>query len=323
MDYDTVAPDIKDHLRKQKQDNAVNQWLDGLKKDAYVVEDGKEVHFTETPEEDNEPSLLSTATPSGTKESSANAPTGSSVTQTAANPTPTPSTTESEKPLYPTLPEGGSFVLELGAEGLSYGVQDIANYYGPSVDAAQNFPFGYGFHGSLDFAIDPSIEIGVKLEILRKFTETVNFSPSNQSAYSELWYAGGFGGGLEAKILLPLDESTNFYLSAMGGYYALQGGALVVTGTSMEGADLLGSNFGGEAGGGIEFFLDGNKDVSLGLQAAYRLLKFQPITTQNTYDNGGPITSFPSILANADGSQTVVDFSGVDVGADVRFYIDK
>ncbi|HJT24221.1 MAG TPA: peptidylprolyl isomerase, partial [bacterium] len=49
-DYGAVAPDIKSHLTKQKQDSALGQFIDGLKKNAYIVEDGKVVAFKETAE---------------------------------------------------------------------------------------------------------------------------------------------------------------------------------------------------------------------------------------------------------------------------------
>ena len=180
-DYDSVAPDIKAHLLKQKQDSALAGFIDGLKKDAYIVEDGKVVAFNETSQEQQAPPTGVTANAPAAATTSAPTPSmagNETASNTAATGTSAPSTTETaSKGIYPTLPPGGGFTLELEGEGLSYGSQDLSNYYGSGVNAGQNFPFGIGLDLGLEFAVDPTFQLGLKAEALRKFTETVYFSP--------------------------------------------------------------------------------------------------------------------------------------------------
>ncbi len=330
-DYDSVAPDIKAHLLKQKQDSALNLFLDGLKKDAYIVEDGKVVTFKETPQEDQTAQTGQAANAPSTETASPAPAPPTAGTETASSGaattgTSSPSSAEAPPPgeIYPTLPDGGGFTLEIGASGFSYGTQDLSNYYGPGINVGQNFPFGAGAHLGLDFALDPTLQLGVKVEALRKFTETVNFSPLNQNTYSEEWTSGAGGGALEAKLLIPLDESTNFIVHASGGYYFLLGASVTVAGSSVtENADFSGSNFGGDAGGSIEFFLDDSKTSALDLDAGYRFLQFRPITSNLILNNNGPIANFSTPLANNDGSQSMIDLSGIELGIGFRFYLDK
>jgi len=324
-DYDAVAPDIKAHLMKQKQDSSLSEFIDGLKKNAYIVEDGKVVAFQATaPEEAASPG---STTPSVPATQAAGAPsttagTGEAASNAAVSISPAPSESAS-KGIYPTLPPGGGFTLDLQGVGLSYGTQDLSNYYGSGVNTNQGFPYGFGFQVGLDFAVDPTIQLGVKGEVLRKFTETVNFSPENQPSYSDQWAAGTAGGALEAKLLIPLDESTNFILHGAGGYYFLFGASVTVSGSAVtENADFDGSNFGGDAGGAIEFFLDDSKTSSFDLDVDYRFLKFQPVTSNVTVNNAGPLT-LTSPLLNNDGSQATLDFSGLEIGVGLRFYLDK
>lgn len=326
-DYDVVAPDIKAHLMKQKQDSALGEFIDGLKKNAYIVEDGKVVAFQATAPAEAE-SQRNTA-PSAPATQAASAPsTSTSTVETASNAaasisaTPAPTETVS-KSIYPTLPPGGGFTLNLQGTGMSYGTQDLSNYYGSGVNVTQGFPYGFGVHLGLDFAVDPTLQLGVKVEALRRFTQTVNFSPENQPTYSDQWTAGAAGGALEAKILIPLDESTNFILHGAGGYYLLFGASVTVSGSAVtENAVFNGSNFGEDAGGAIEFFLDDSKTSSFDLDVDYRFLKFQPVTSNVTVNNAGPL-GITSPLANHDGSQAVIDLSGLEIGVGLRFYLDK
>jgi parvulin-like peptidyl-prolyl isomerase/opacity protein-like surface antigen len=326
-DYDTVAPDIKAHLLKQKQDSSLNLFLEGLKKDAYIVEDGKVVTFKETAEETTPAQAVQAANAPSTEAASSTPAPGPAPASGSATTTGTQEAASAGAPpaeIYPTLPEGGELTLEIGANGFSYGSQDLTNYYGPGLNVGQNFPFGAGAHLGLDLAMDPTFQLGIKVEALRKFTETVNFSPLNQPSYSDQWTAGAAGGELQAKLLIPLDESTNFIVHAGGGYYFLLGASVTVAGSAVtENTNFGGSNFGADAGGAIEFFLDDSKTSSLDLDVGYRYLQFQPITSYLQLNNNGPIANFPTPLANADGSKAMIDFSGVQVGIGVRFYLDK
>ncbi len=337
-DYDTVAPDIKQHLLKQKQDDALNQWLDGLRKNAYIVVDGKVIDYKESvPEFQPAPAAAPTPAPASNAaqtETAAMEPTTVSGAQTPSSPNAPATAAEAESSggsaggtLYPTLPEGGGVAMEIFAQGFSFQHQDLSDFYGPAVNTNQGFPFGAGFHLGVDIALDPTLLLGLKAEALRKFTETVNFSPSNESSYADQWGSGTAGGALEAKLLIPLDESTNFIIHAAGGYYFLLGASVTETGASVtENANFSAANIGGDAGGSIEFFLDEGKSTSLDLDVSYRYLKFQPVTPKLTVNNNGNLPASQlssSTLTDSDGSPGEIDFSGVQVGIGVRFYLDK
>jgi len=318
-DYQAVAPDIKEHLRKQKQDSSFSRWIEGLKKDAYIVEDGKVVAYQPATGVETAPPTTA-AKPVATPEK-----TETKVEPVASNPvTQAPVAGAVPTELYPTLPNAGSFTFGLGMEGFSFGSQDLSDFYGPSIKTNQGFPFGMGLHASLDYVLDPSIHLGINVEGLWKFAETVNFSPLGQPSYSEQWAASAAGPGVEAKILIPLDESTNFVLTAGGGYYFLMGASVTVSGSAVtENAYLNGSNFGGDGSAALELFLDGNKDAAMDLEVGYRYLQIKPLTPDLTVNKGGPYTTLPTPLTNSDGSKAFLDFSGIHAGIDVRFYIDK
>jgi foldase protein PrsA len=324
-DYASVAPDIKDHLLKQKQDSSFNEWIESLKKDAYIVEDGEVVAYHPPAVTESEPAGAAPVPASnGTNSSPATAMAGDQAVTSSTAVTEGFDSSEDSKEIYPTLPSPGSFVLALGGEGFSFGTQDLSDYYGPSINTSQGFPFGFGFHLNLDFAIDPSIEIGIGAQGFQKLGETVNFSPLGTASYSERWSASTAGPGVDAKVLIPLDESTNFILSAGAGYYFLVGAGVTISGASVtENTNFSGSNFGGEAAAAVEFFFDDQKDSALDLEVGYRVLKFQPITSDLTVNTGGPVPDYPSPLTNSDGSRSAIDFSGIHIGLGVRFYVDK
>jgi foldase protein PrsA len=322
VDYAAVAPDIKEHLRKQKQDSAFSEWIESLKRDAYIVEDGQVVAYQPPVSAVSAPKPVQGTAP----ESASTAPTtvgDQTVTSTAVTESADNSAQSSD--IYPTLPAPGSFVFDLGAEGFSFATEDLADYYGPSVNTTQGFPFGFGLHLGMDYAIDPSLEVGLSLKGFKKFGETVNFAPTNGEAdYSDQWSATAAGPGLEAKVLIPLDESTNFILSAGAGYYFLAGaGVTVVSSAVTENANFGGSALGGEAAAAVEFFFDNQKDSAFDLEVGYRLLKFQDIKSDLTVNDDGPYADYSSPLTNADGSKAAIDFSGIHIGLGVRFYLDK
>ena len=175
----------------------------------------------------------------------------------------------------------------------------------------------------MDLALDPTFEVGLTAKGMTKVAQTVNFSPVSGS-YSEGWNASAAGPGLEGKILIPLDESTNFNLTAGGGYYFLLGGGVTVAGSGIaENVNFSGSSFGADVAGSVEFFLDGNMDSALDLTVGYQFLQIAPVTTGISVNNGGHYTTFPSPLTNNDGSQGIVDFSGPKAGFSLRFYLDK
>jgi parvulin-like peptidyl-prolyl isomerase len=319
-DLDTVSSAIKEHLRRKKQGGAFEKWMENLRKNATVLEDGKVVAYLPPTEKKAESEEVDDQNNKTTAPAASAPVTSDGAPGTvASSETPSP-----KKAIYPTLPPPGLLALELGAEGFSFGNKDLSNFYGPGIDVTQNFPFGFGLGAALDLAVDPTFEIGLTVRSLTRTGQTVNFAPVNQNPYREIWSASAAGPGVEGKILIPLDESTNFNLTAGGGYYFILGGGVSVTGQSvLENANFSGSNFGGEASGTVEFFLDGNMDAALDLTLGYRFLQITPVTTNLTVNTGGPYNTFPSPLTNGDGSQGVVDFSGPKAGFSIRFYIDK
>jgi len=141
----------------------------------------------------------------------------------------------------------------------------------------------------------------------------------NGSNDIELWNSGVLGPALQVKLLIPLDEGTNFDLSLAGGYYFLVGAGVTISGTSPSNMTTSASSFGGVGGVDLEFFLDSSKNTSLDLGLAYRLLSFSDLTP--TITAGNPNDASP--LPNADGSKAVIDYSGIEMGVGLRFYVGK
>lgn len=306
-EFASVAPGIKDHLQKTGQSDAMGQWIDQLKAKAYIMEDGKVVVFKAKP--------MTTATTPISAASSSPAATSSSPATAASE-----ASTEEDSDLpplqeYPTLPDADSWTLTAKFNGINYGTQDLSNFYGSGVNTNQNFPFGFGLNFAADLALDPTFQIGVEAEFLRKTEETVS-----QSGDTELWNSAVLGPALHAKLLIPLDEGTNFDLSLSGGYYFLVGAGVTVSGPVTENMDASSSSFGGVAAADFEFFLDSSKNTSLDMGLAYRYLQFSNLTT--TVPTGGPYP-YASPLLNADGTNAVIDYSGIEIGLGLRFYLGK
>ena len=315
-DFPSVAPGIKDHLQKEQKDSGLKDWLTDLRKGAYILVDGK---------------VLTAAPAAGTASNTAVTPAGTGTSPdktqdapgTAETPAAAEATTESapqKSDLYPSLAPGGGWTLALGAEGFNYGSQDLADIHGPGAATKQGFPFGFGLNAGLYFAIDPTFQVGLLVEGLQKTWETV----TDPSGNNFKWGASALAPSLAMKIIIPMDESTNFILTGAGGYYFLLGGNVNVTnGTNGESADLSAANWGGKAGGSLEFMMDRAKSTSLELGVDYRLLRFTPVTAKITNST----TSFPAVtspLLNNDGvNKAAIDFSGVSVSLGIRFYMDK
>jgi parvulin-like peptidyl-prolyl isomerase len=315
-DFPSVAPGIKDHLQKEQKDSGLKDWLADLRKGAYILVDGKILTTASTAGTTG--GVTMKPAPTGTSPDKTQDAPGAAQTPAAAEETSQPAPQKSD--LYPSLSPGGGWTLALGAEGFSYGSQDLADIHGPGADTKQGFPFGFGLSAGLYFAIDPTFQIGFLAEGLQKTQETV----TDQAGNSFKWGASAFAPSLALKIIIPMDESTNFILSGAGGYYFLLGGSVnVVNGTNSETADLSASNWGGKAGGSLEFMLDSAKNTSLEFGVDYRLLRFTPVTAKVTAAS----TVLPAIaspLLNNDGvNRAAIDFSGVNVGLGIRFYLDK
>jgi hypothetical protein len=309
-EYSAVAAGIKDHLQKTGQSDALQEWIDQLKAKAYIMEDGKVVVFKAKP--------LAPAPAPRTVASSIPASNKTSVPVEEAS----AATTEEDSDLpplevYPTLPDPDSWTLTGKFSGINYGTQDLANYYGSSANTNQSFPFGFALDFAADLALDQTLQVGIEAEYLRKTVETVN--NVNGSNDIELWNSGVLGPALQVKLLIPLDEGTNFDLSLAGGYYFLVGAGVTISGTSPSNMTTSASSFGGVGGVDLEFFLDSSKNTSLDLGLAYRLLSFSDLTP--TITAGNPNDASP--LPNADGSKAVIDYSGIEMGVGLRFYVGK
>ena len=72
----------------------------------------------------------------------------------------------------------------------------------------------------------------------------------------------------------------------------------------------------------MEVLLDDSKSVGLDFRAIYRILKFNSISTSVKSNSGGPTLGSP-LLNLSDGGSAALDFSGIQVGASVRFYLGK
>ena len=92
----------------------------------------------------------------------------------------------------------------------------------------------------------------------------------------------------DARLILPLDESTNFVLSAAGGYYFLVGTNVSFSGTNQA---LNGSAWGGRGGADLEFLLDEQKNSAIDVGGGYRLLSFNATGASQTATLGftGPV----------------------------------
>jgi hypothetical protein len=226
---------------------------------------------------------------------------------------PTTMTAEDEKLFhvsdnYPSLPAGGSFVPYVGGQGFLPDTTDLSNYY-PGLNTTQGFPFGLGAYGGIDYSLDTTLQVGLMGEVLRKFSESVT-----AAAGTEQWNSTAAGIGLDLKVLIPLDESTNFILNASGGIYTLIDASVTIAGPGTN-TNLSATNLGGEAGAALEFVLDAQKSTALDLGVDYRLLSFNPVTSGNT-------SFLPSPLMNGSNNGTV-DFNGVVVKAGLRFFLGK
>jgi len=306
-EFASVASSIKDHLQKSGQSDAMQQWIDQLKAKAYIMEDGKVVVFKAKP---------AAPVSAPVKTASASPATGTRSPATAAS----EASTEEDSDLppmeeYPTLPDPDSWTLTAKFNGINYSTKDLGDYYGSSANSDQSFPFGFGLNFAADLALDQTIQIGVEAEFLRKTVENVS-----RSGNTEQWNSAVLGPALHAKLLIPLDEGTNFDLSLSGGYYFLAGAGVTVSAPVSENMNTSGSSFGAVAGADFEFFMDSSKNTALDLGFSYRFLRFTNLPTSVT---SGSAINYPSPLLNADGNQAAIDYSGIEVGLGVRFYLGK
>ncbi len=316
-DYESVASEIKDHLKKEKQSSVLEDWVQALKKNAFIMEDGKVVKVADLPKKPGVPTIASSAASQPSASNNAASAVASDMESSG-----TTEISDEEIPKghdYPTLPDPGSFTFSFRLDGLNYGTQDLANYYGPTIKTSQGFPFGLGADFGMDLALDQTIQVGLMAEALHKVPENVTDAAGN----NEIRNANTVGPLAGFKILVPLDEGTNFIISAAGGYMFLLSSSVSIAGPTTaplnRNANLSDGSLGGIAGADIEFFLDNTKATSLDLGMAYRYVKFDNLKTNVTSGN----ESFPSPLLNVDGSKASIDFSGIQIGLGVRFYLGK
>jgi len=306
-DYALVAKDIKDSLQKGGQEAGLQRWFEGLKKNAFITLDGK-------PYQGSAPSgALKSGEGTGMVQAKPGkdgkpSPTGS-VDDRGAAP---------KGELYPTLPAGGSLIFGGGVEGFAFDTRSLVDYHNPGADTQQELPYGFGLQVGMDYALDPTFQVGLQVEFLRRFTATV---PDGLDRAS--WDASALAPSLSSKLLIPLDETTNFIVGFSGGYHFLMAGSLTVeTPSGTDKVDLSAEGFGGKAGAGIEFFLDEDMNSSIGFGVDYRFLPFRSLQTKVVQDDGTGTYSSPLVNLTG-GKEALVDFSGVNVGFQVRFYPGK
>ena len=157
----------------------------------------------------------------------------------------------------------------------------------------------------LELAVDPQLQLGAILQGLSKFPPTV----TDKTLTKGVWSESAVGIVVGPRFLLPLYNDMNLTLSAQGGYYFLFGSNVDFTGTNNGYAYLDGSNFGGQLGADLEFFMDDEKTWALDLGVGYRFLVLSPTVA-------GGISGY-----SLNGYQT--DLSGVKTSLGFRFYLDK
>jgi parvulin-like peptidyl-prolyl isomerase len=301
-DYALVAKEIKDSLQKGGQEAGLQKWFEGLRKNAHITLDGRPYAGGPT-EGEGAPSGMAQA--KGGKER-------------PADKDPIPQGTPTSGELNPTLPAAGGLILGASLEGFSYFTDDLGAFHNPGTTLSQDLPFGIGLQAGLDYALDPSFLVGLQLEFLRKFTASVT-----EGSDRYLWDGAALAPSLTAKLLIPLDETTNFVLGLSGGYHLLMAGGLTFeTPAGQDKVDLASEAFGGKVGAGVEFFLDEDMNSSVGFSVDYRHLSFTDLRTQVRETAGGG--SYADPLENLTGGQKAhLDLSGINVGLHLRFYLGK
>ncbi len=153
-DYEAVAPDIKEHLLKQKQDSSFNQWIESLKKDAYIVEDGQVVAYHEPPAAESEPAPSSLPAKAAGPNKAAAATPAKGGDQTASSSSAVTEAAESSSDsteIYPTLPSPGGFTFGLGAEGGSPSGPRFIRFLRALGQHEPKFSFRHGFAPEFGF----------------------------------------------------------------------------------------------------------------------------------------------------------------------------
>ncbi|HET9870459.1 MAG TPA: peptidylprolyl isomerase, partial [bacterium] len=299
-DFDSVASQIKDQLRASNQDQALRDWVESLKKKVYVqyskslaAEAAADLPYNPL---NATPSAPLTVAPAGAAAPAAAA--GGAVATSSPVPTST------VVPVYSSLPDEGNTALDLTISPWGYGTADLAQNYGAGTDVSQGFPFGLEAQLGLETTLDPQLQLGAFLQVMDKITPTV--TAGGTTAHWEEAAVGLLAG---PKVLLPLSPGLNLDLYAQGGYFFLFGTAAKFDGAQTGSVYLDGSNFGGQVGADLEFFLDYEKTFALDLGCAYRRLLVNPTVH-------GAVAGYP-----LPGYQ--VDFSGFKSVLGFRFYLDK
>ncbi|HVM32644.1 MAG TPA: peptidylprolyl isomerase [bacterium] len=305
-DFDAVASDIKDQLRKGNQDQALKDWVESLKKKVYVQysKDLTDEAAADLPYD----SLKAPAAAAPlTTAPGASAPVSGTLPNAVASATTIASDSVSveKAPVYSSLPDEGNTTLDLSVLPWAYGTGDLEQNYPAGTKVDQGFPFGLGGEFGVETTLDPQLQVGLRLQVSDKFAAQVTDATGTKGVWSQ--NAVGLLAG--PRFLLPLSDGLNLDLSALGGYYLLFGGSTAFSGTHSGVLYLDGGNFGGQLGADLEAFLDEEKTWSLDWGASYRRLVVNP-----TVHGGVTGYSLPSYQ---------VDFSGFQSTLGFRFYVDK
>jgi parvulin-like peptidyl-prolyl isomerase len=298
-DFASMAPEIKDRLRKGKQDSVVQQWIKTLKKKAFIVLDGKTMIVGDSDETGKD--LVASAKPAASNSAVASK---TQPEQSAGPSSSGTSTDSSDKPAaaFYNLPKERSFVLDVGAAAWLYGTKYVTDYYAPGIGKV-DLPLGIDLNVGAGLALDSQLQVGLLLEVLSKRGFTVTSGPNSES-----WIETAGGALARARFLAPLNEGINLALSASGGYYILFDSKVVSAGGSTAHSPLNGSGIGGQAFIGVEFFLDENRGLATSLSGGYRYLTISTTTGTGSIESNKPID---------------LDFSGPKFEAALRFYLDQ
>jgi tetratricopeptide (TPR) repeat protein len=210
-------------------------------------------------------------------------------------------TTPSDKRDH-NLPKAGAFNLEGTVAYVYPGTQDLQDFYGnvyiDGVQEAVELNLGAAYSFTPNLQADLLLEFGGKVP--------VDVADGDDDDQWNEYYIGGAAG---LNILLPVSDGINFVMHGEGGYYALVGTQINVSGFDSGTVNLDASAPGFAVAAGLEFLMNKQKNWAMEVELGYRYLKFSPLTASGDFDGS---TFGPETWINQDGSGTnaSIDFSG-------------
>ncbi|HVZ79400.1 MAG TPA: tetratricopeptide repeat protein [bacterium] len=204
------------------------------------------------------------------------------------------------------LPKEGHIVLEASEWSWAGSWTDIEKQTGGGTFSGT--PLGVGLGLGAAYVFSPNIQVGAQLQFMLKQPEQVNYGTVQTYTFNE----NLLGGALEGEGVFPIGDGINFFGSLEAGFYTLIGSTLAGSGVFNETGDLAASGPGGKISAGVELLMDPNKTWALDIALCYQALSLSPVTET--------VGSTSGKLANADGSDASMDFSGPGLSVGVRIF---